>query len=108
MIQGLSTEVNLGSGFLRRISTAGVCTQLHFHPDGIKLQIRDEVVKLEDRRVLERFRLINQQERDLTQLESETNRAGTAEILVLSGRPRGQNLWRSVETAQQGVTRVSR
>ena len=42
--QGLSEDVNLGSSFLQRVSTVGMEAQLHFHPDGVSLQIENEIM----------------------------------------------------------------
>ena len=39
--QGLWEHVNLGSSFLQRVSTVGMEVQLHFHPDGVSLQIEN-------------------------------------------------------------------
>ena len=65
----------------------GVCTQLHFHPDGVKLHIQDETIKLKGRRISEEGGPAIRKEKDPTQLGSEPGRTGTAEIIVWSGHP---------------------
>ena len=46
VLDGLSEDVNLGSGFLQRISTLGMEVQLQFHPDRVSLQVENEILQL--------------------------------------------------------------
>ena len=41
---GLSEDVNLGSGFLQKISALGMEIQLQFHPYRVNLQVENKIV----------------------------------------------------------------
>ena len=53
--RGLSEDINLGSGFLQRVSTVGMDAQLHFYPDGVSLQSKDVVVRLRGKETTEKL-----------------------------------------------------
>ena len=80
VVQGLSEDMNMGSGFLQRVSTVGMGTQLHCYLDGVSLQIQNEVMRLEGRKTMERIRPVVWQEREITQLDVRPNRKETEPV----------------------------
>ena len=79
--QGLSEDINLGSGFLQRVSTVGMDAQLHFHSDGVSLQIEDEIVQLRGEGTTERVERVHPwHERDLIRLPVVREEAEVVEV----------------------------
>ena len=49
VVQGLATDVNLGSGFLQRIAACGLNAHHKFLPNKVQLHIHEETVDLGDK-----------------------------------------------------------
>ena len=76
--QGLSEDVNLGSGFLQRVSTVRMDAQLHFLSDRVSLQIEDEIMQMRGKETTERLQPWH--ERDLIRLPVVREEAEIVEV----------------------------